>query len=203
MASRKSTALRPRTTKDAAAGEQDSVSSDVPSRASAKSIAPLIPKRLAYKYDHDLMQEHYDNLLTILKAHHAAHCNVTPKRYQTANLVTLICRLYEKNLPEEEHDQCDEAVKKCLPVREHHAAFMTHSMFVTMVGMIVARALEQANAAVGSKKNLGRFAPEQVLREKHNHSRLQQDQCAGNRRLLGDYGVLHRERPEVSTSRRD
>lgn len=152
MASRKATASRPRTTKGEAAGEQDYGASDVHSQASAKSIAPLIPKRLAYKYDHGLMQEHYDNLLRISKAHHAAHKDVTPKRYQTANLVTLICKLYEKNLPEQEHAQCDEAVKKCLPVREHHVAFMTHSMFVTMVGMIVARALEQANAAVSSKK---------------------------------------------------
>lgn len=150
MASRK-----PRTTKDhVAADDQDSVSTKVATRASAKSntIAPLIPDRLAYKYDHDLMKAHYDNLIIISKAHRANHQDVTPKRYQTANLVSLICLLYEKNLPEHEHQQCDEAVKQCLPVREHNAAFMTHSMFVTMVGMVVARALEQANAAVKSKK---------------------------------------------------
>lgn len=151
MASRRTTAARPRAIKADAVAERDIVSSDVAPRTSAISIAPLIPERLAYKYDHVLMQRHYDNLVRKSRAHNAAHRDVTPKRYLTANLVTLICRLYEKNILDAQ-EQCDEAVKECLPVREHNAAYMTHSLFVTMVGMVVARALEQANAAVGSGK---------------------------------------------------
>lgn len=143
MASRKPTASRPRIPRSNAVEGQD---------VSAGSIAPLIPERLAYKYNRAMMEKHYNTLLAISKAHHGSHSDVTAKRYLTANLVELICSLYGMKLSETEHGKCDEAVKQCLPVREHNAAFLTHSMFVTMVGMVVARALEQANAALEPEK---------------------------------------------------
>lgn len=132
MSSRKAPASRPRFTK--ATGDQTPL------------LAPMIPDRLAYRYDHGLMREYYEKVELISKKHRAGHNDVTHKKYITANLVTLICNLHDKKISEDERNVCEEAVKKCLPVREHNLSIMTHSMFVTMVGMLVARALEQAKA---------------------------------------------------------
>lgn len=155
MSSRKTTTPRPRTAKGAAA---DTAPVDKPSPTPASQAkgaargragqlpAPLIPERLAYVYDQALMKEHYNKLLQISKAHRMKFEPVTNERgYQTANLVTLICRLLEKR---HGADECEDAVKACLPIREHHVALLTHTMFVTMVGTIVARALEQASVGV-------------------------------------------------------
>ncbi|KAL3977646.1 CD58 antigen [Sarotherodon galilaeus] len=155
MSSRKTTTPRPRAAKGAVA---DKAPIDMPSPTTASQAkgatrgragrlpAPLIPERLAYVYDQALMKEHYNKLLKISKAHRMKFEPVTDERgYQTANLVTLICRLCEKR---HGADECEDAMKACLPIREHHVALLTHTMFVTMVGTIVARALEQASVGV-------------------------------------------------------
>lgn len=117
-----------------------------------ESIAPLIPQRLAYTYNRTKMLQHYNELLAISKKHRVGY-DEKPKLYLTADLVDLICLLRGLNLSEAEHAKCEQAAQECLAVREHNAAFLTHSMFVTMVGMVVARALEQANVDSASDED--------------------------------------------------
>nr|BBA49225.1 hypothetical protein [Oryzias latipes] len=57
----------------------------------------------------------------------------------------------------------ENALANYLPVREHHVAFLTHNMVVTMIGAVVARALEQATRS-GAAKRLGDGADESELR---------------------------------------
>lgn len=156
MASKKTTTTRTRTLKSTSGVQHQDAAPLSPLAATAQAKArkgarggeqenptPLIPKRLAYTYKPGLMSKHYNQLLQISRKHHMGfEPPADTGEYQTVKLVCLICELYKKQCADEE---CDEAVKACLPVREQNVAFMTHSMFVTMVGAIVARALEQAS----------------------------------------------------------
>lgn len=61
--------------------------------------------------------------------------------YGTIKLVHTLCSAANAKVWSPE---CEKALVDNLPVREHHKAFLSHNMFVTMIGAVVARSLEQA-----------------------------------------------------------
>ncbi|KAI4797398.1 hypothetical protein KUCAC02_025127 [Chaenocephalus aceratus] len=62
-------------------------------------------------------------------------------QYATSKLVTSLCSAANANVWSPE---CEKALAENLPLREHNRAFLSHNMFVTIIGALVARALEQA-----------------------------------------------------------
>lgn len=62
--------------------------------------------------------------------------------YETHKLTQLLCNLASRKGCW--YKKCDETLAEHLPLREHHRALITHSLFVTLTGSIVARALEEA-----------------------------------------------------------
>ncbi|KAK5613634.1 hypothetical protein CRENBAI_018493 [Crenichthys baileyi] len=72
-------------------------------------------------------------------------------RHFTWKLVNALCSSTQANLWTSE---CKEALAQQLPLREHHRALLSHSMFVTMIGTLVARALAQGTSAGKEKLDL-------------------------------------------------
>lgn len=98
---------------------------------------PLIPEHNMYVYKPSPMTA---AIHTILGPRACA--TVLPEtRYSTHKLVRTLCTAAENNTW---NDKCEKALVDHLPVREHHKAFLSHNMYVTMIGTLVARALEQA-----------------------------------------------------------
>lgn len=102
--------------------------------------APLIPEHKQYIYKPAPMNRHVQDILS--RAHaQKVKIDVPKTTYATSKLVHTLCSAAKANIWSPE---CEKALVESLPVREHHKAFLSHNMFVTMIGAVVARALEEA-----------------------------------------------------------
>lgn len=115
-------------------------------RASAKDTgappkpAPLIPEHNKYVYKPAQMNAFVQDIVTNARTKKVA-IDVPTTPYGTIKLVHTLCTAAKANVWSRE---CEKALVDGLPLREHHKAFLSHNMFVTMIGAVVARALEQA-----------------------------------------------------------
>lgn len=115
-------------------------------RASAKVTGvppkpqPLIPEHNKYFYKPAPMNNFVQD---IVKSAHSkkVKIDIPTTKYGTVKLVHALCSATNANVWSPE---CEKALADSLPLREHHKAFLSHNMFVTMIGAVVARALEQA-----------------------------------------------------------
>lgn len=115
-------------------------------KASAKASgapprpAPLIPEHTRYSYKPAQTNRHLQAILT--RAHaEKVKIDVPKTPYATLKLVHTLCSAAKEKVWSQD---CETALVESLPLREHHKAFLSHNMFVTMIGTVVARALEQA-----------------------------------------------------------
>lgn len=113
-------------------------------RASAKDTgtppkpAPLIPEPKKYVYKPALMNVFVQDIVSARAKKVKINVPTTP--YTTIKLVHTQCSAANAKFW---NPECEKALMESLPVREHHKAFLSYNMFVTMVGAVVARALEQ------------------------------------------------------------
>lgn len=103
----------------------------------------IIPDRNKYRYDAASMNEH---LHTLKNECRRRKLEIPKTDYATANITQLLCNLASRDKKTNKHwiQSCDDTLALCLPLREHHRALISHSLFVTMTGSVVARALEEA-----------------------------------------------------------
>lgn len=113
------------------------------SRASDKGArqkpAPLIPEHRKYIYKPAQMTTSAQEITKSARTK-KVKINIPTTPYATTKLVHALCSAAKANVWDSE---CEKVLVECLPVREHHKAFLSHNMFVTMIGAVVARALEQ------------------------------------------------------------
>lgn len=102
--------------------------------------APLIPKDNEYRYKPSPMATAANEIARIARSK-KSKIEVPQTQYSTIKLVHSLCSAANANAWSPE---CEKALVEHLPLREHHKAFLSHNMFVTMIGAVVARALEQA-----------------------------------------------------------
>lgn len=102
--------------------------------------APLIPEHKKYVYRPSQMNAFVQNIVTSARAK-KLEILVPRTPYATIKLVHTLCSASQLNYWSPE---CEKALNQCLPLREHNKAFLSHNLFVTMIGTVVARALEQA-----------------------------------------------------------
>ncbi|KAE8277837.1 hypothetical protein D5F01_LYC24108 [Larimichthys crocea] len=101
--------------------------------------APLIPDHRKYIYKPALMTTAAQEITKSARTK-KVKINVPTTPYATTKLVHALCSAAKANVWDSE---CEKILAECLPLREHHKAFLSHNMFVTMIGAVVARALEQ------------------------------------------------------------
>ena len=104
--------------------------------------APLIPERKRYVYEPSLMTAAVQDVVKFAQSNRVK-IYVPQTSYATAKLVQTLCSVKESGFW---NRTCERALVEHLPLREHHGAFLSHNMFVTMIGAVVARALEQATS---------------------------------------------------------
>ena len=113
-------------------------------------IQPLIPEHNQYLYlPKSIMESTRDIVGACNKRKLKIVLPVTP--HTTSKLVHVLCSAAGANVWP---DECEEALRACLPLREHHKALLSHTMFVTMIGTLVARALEQDTRKSGNTLDL-------------------------------------------------
>ena len=113
-------------------------------------IQPLIPEHNQYLYlPKSIMESTRDIVGACNKRKLKIVLPVTP--HTTSKLVHVLCSAAGANVWP---DECEEALRACLPLREHHKALLSHTMFVTMIGTLVARALEQDTRNSGNTLDL-------------------------------------------------
>lgn len=110
--------------------------------ATSETPAPLIPERNKYSYKPAQMTSALHNIVNGVRAK-LVKITVPDTQHATVKLVHALCTAAHANVWNED---CEKALVEKLPLREHHKAFLSH-MFVTMIGTVVARALEQATSA--------------------------------------------------------
>ncbi|KAJ7984107.1 hypothetical protein DPEC_G00070990 [Dallia pectoralis] len=120
--------------------------------------APLIHERNKYAYMPALMNVLVQDIERSARVKNVK-LSVPTTSYATSKLVHSLCSAAAANVwgPE-----CEKALVEGLPLREHHKAFLSHNMFVTMIGAVVARALEQATS--GSEDTLDLLANRYYVR---------------------------------------
>ncbi|TKS75731.1 hypothetical protein D9C73_010108 [Collichthys lucidus] len=101
--------------------------------------APLIPEYRKYIYKPALMTTAAQEITKSARTK-KVKINVPTTPYATTKLVHALCSAAKANVWDAE---CEKILAERLPLREHHKAFLSHNMFVTMIGAVVARALEQ------------------------------------------------------------
>lgn len=115
-------------------------------RASAKEMgappkpAPFIPEHNKYIYRPSVMASSVQSIMKSARSKRVT-IDVPATPYATGKLVHALCTLATANFWSPE---CEKALVDGLPLREHNKAFLSHNIFVTMIGALVARALEQA-----------------------------------------------------------
>ena len=117
-------------------------------KASAKATviplkpSPLIPEQKRYVYKPSAMTASVQDVVKFAQSN-GVKIDVPQTPYATTKLVQTLCSVKESGLW---NRNCERALIEHLPLREHHAAFLSHNMFVTMIGVVVARAIEQATS---------------------------------------------------------
>lgn len=102
--------------------------------------APLVPDHKKYFYKPAPMNVSTQEI--VRSAHvEKIKIDVPATLYATGKLVHALCSAARANIWSPE---CEKALVDNLPLREHHMALLSHNMIVTMIGAMVARALEQA-----------------------------------------------------------
>lgn len=106
---------------------------------------PLIPERNMYVYKPSPITNALHNIQGY-KARktqdpEASTERAPETRYAVDKLVHALCTAAVRS---KWNDVCENALTDHLPIREHHKALLSHKLYVTMVGALVARALEQA-----------------------------------------------------------
>lgn len=102
-------------------------------------LEPLIPEAKRYRYSAKKLTQHLNNVIALCQS---KGLKIDPPQgYITAKLVYALCVASEKGIWT---DVCENALVEALPLREHHKSFISHNMFVTTIGTLVARALERA-----------------------------------------------------------
>lgn len=125
-------------------------------RASAKVTGvppkplPLIPEHNKYVYKPAPMNEFVQNIVRSARAK-KVKIEIPTTKYGTVKLVHVLSSATDANVWSPE---CEKALANSLPLREHHKAFLSHNMFVTMIGAVVARALEQATRSCADTLDL-------------------------------------------------
>lgn len=103
-------------------------------------LAPLIPEHNKYMCKPARMAKAVSEIVKSARAK-KVKLDVPTTPHRTVKLVHALCSAANANVWSPE---CEKALVESLPVREHHKAFLSHNMYVTMIGAVVARALEQA-----------------------------------------------------------
>lgn len=122
--------------------------------------SPLIPKRNMYVYKPSPMTTNIQQIL----GPKPWLVELPETKYATHRLVSALSFADSINAWD---DKCEDALRSCLPIREHHKAFLSHTMYVTMIGALVARALEQAT--YHTKKPLDLLADRYYVRSIATH----------------------------------
>lgn len=116
------------------------------SRASAKDLgapqkpALLIPKHKRYMYKPATMNAFVQDIVKSSRTKRVK-IDVPTTQHGTIKPVHALCSAANANLWSPEYEK---ALVETLPVREHHKAFLSCNLFVTMISTVVVRALEQA-----------------------------------------------------------
>lgn len=103
---------------------------------------PLIPERNRYVFNFKRIQMKFEELKNACKRR---KLNIPETKYPTHKLVHLLSTLAQRSDKKDTwDDKCEEILATQLPLREHHRALISHSVMVTVIGAIAARALEEA-----------------------------------------------------------
>lgn len=123
----------------------------------------LIPDTVKYRYEPSAIKEASDRVAEIMGKKKK---NATPApntNYETANLVHALCNA---TLTGTWNDECEHLMIDHLPVQEHHKALLSHSLFVTVVGTVVARAIEEVSGKHGiSPKPMALLSDRHFIRD--------------------------------------
>lgn len=125
-------------------------------RVAFAGLKPLIPEDKMYSYKPSVISAALDSVLAKvypIEARTKIKDSMPTTALVTCKLVHALCasaKLNERGelkgakASGEWRKEFESALVNALPLREHHRAFLTHNVFVTMIGAVVARALEQA-----------------------------------------------------------
>ncbi|KAK2821879.1 hypothetical protein Q5P01_021944 [Channa striata] len=126
-------------------------------RVAFAGLKPLIPEDKMYGYKPSVISAALDSVLAKvypIEARTKIKDSMPTTALVTCKLVHALCasaKLNERGelkgakASGEWRKEFESALVNALPLREHHRAFLTHNVFVTMIGAVVARALEQAS----------------------------------------------------------
>ncbi|KAK2813576.1 hypothetical protein Q5P01_000733 [Channa striata] len=126
-------------------------------RVAFAGLKPLIPEDKMYSYKPSVISAALDSVLAKvypIEARTKIKDSMPTTALVTCKLVHALCasaKLNERGelkgakASGEWRKEFESALVNALPLREHHRAFLTHNVFVTMIGAVVARALEQAS----------------------------------------------------------
>lgn len=154
-----------------------------PSDDELHKLAPLIPERNKYVYRSSPMTVAACAIAAMAR-HKKVKITVPDTQYATCKLVHVLCSAAEANVWDK---TCEKALINHLPLREHHRALLSHSMFVTMIGTVVARALEQATSR--SEKTLDLLTDRHYVKNIvcHDRSKTSKMEAAGYSGIMAVY----------------